>query len=352
VIEKVIVVGGSHSSRLTDELDDTCLDVTDISVRGWRLTEAAVEEKARELKELVASTDEKRTTVVYQLYDNVSFMVKKADGTRSLPSKGRDGRYHVEGRLEIANMEEVKKMVSNSVPLLRAGGHCRKVILTPTGRYKYNPCCNIRERNYVRWMEERLTELRGTVRDYVRMRNIKRATVIEMGQLLTPTAGQSGYLHEEEVWGEDPVHLTAKGYSMAAAGLESLIYEKRGEERAAEEKGEQRPAKKPRYDAAEHRPAWVKGSVAEAVRRDSSGQAGAPFKQPSSWRGGYQTGGASGSGYRGGGGRGGSSSRGRGGDSSRGGGGGGSGSGRGGADNRGGGYGYPRGFYKGRGRPW
>jgi hypothetical protein len=166
------------------------------------------------------------------------------------------------------------------------------VVLTPTGRYKYNPCCsitghvsNIRERNYVRWMEERLTELRGTVRDYVRMRNIKRATVIEMGQLLTPTAGQSGYLHEE-VWGEDPVHLTAKGYSMAAAGLESLIYEKRGEERAAEEKGEQRPTKKPRYHAAEHRPAWVKGSVAEAVRRDSSGQAGAPFKQLTGWRGG------------------------------------------------------------------
>jgi hypothetical protein len=205
-----------------------------------------------------------------------------------------------------------------------------------------------------------------TVRDYVRMRNIKRATVIEMGQLLTPTAGQSGYLHEEEVWGEDPVHLTAKGYSMAAAGLESLIYEKRGEERAAEEKGEQGPSKKPRYDAAEHRPAWVKGSVAEAVRRDSSGQAGAPFKQPTGWRGGYQTGGASGSGYRGGGGRGGGSGRGRGGDSSRGGGGarggsgargggargGGAGPGRGGADKRGGGYGYPHGFYKGRGRPW
>jgi hypothetical protein len=30
---------------------------------------------------------------------------------------------------------------------------------------------NIRERNYVRWMEEKLTELKGTVRDYVRMRD-------------------------------------------------------------------------------------------------------------------------------------------------------------------------------------
>ncbi len=62
VMEKVIMMGGSHSSRLTDELDDTCLDVTDISVRGWKLTEAAVEEKVRELKEIVSSVDEKRTT--------------------------------------------------------------------------------------------------------------------------------------------------------------------------------------------------------------------------------------------------------------------------------------------------
>jgi hypothetical protein len=68
VMEKVIMMVGSHSSRLMDELDDTCLDVTDISVRGWKLTEAAVEEKVRELKEIVSSVDEKRTTIVYQLY--------------------------------------------------------------------------------------------------------------------------------------------------------------------------------------------------------------------------------------------------------------------------------------------
>jgi hypothetical protein len=154
----------------------------------------------------------------------------------------------------------------------------------------------------VRWIEEKLTEMKGKVRDYVRMRNIKRATVMEMGQLLTPTAGQSGYLNEEEVWGEDPVHLTSKGYRMAAAGPESLIYEKRGEEKEAEEKGGQGPAKKPRYDVAEKRPAWVKGSVAEAVRRGGGGQPRPPFKQPSGWRGGNQPRGARGASYRGGGG--------------------------------------------------
>jgi hypothetical protein len=41
-------------------------------------------------------------------------------------------------------------------------------------------------RNYGRWMEEKMSELKGIVRDYVRMRNIKRATVMEFGKLITP----------------------------------------------------------------------------------------------------------------------------------------------------------------------
>jgi hypothetical protein len=86
----------------------------------------------------------------------------------------------------------------------------------------------------VQWMEGRLAEVRGVIRDYVRMRNIKRVTVMELGQLITPTAGKSPYLQEEEIWGDGPVHFTPKGYSLAAAGLESIIYKKRAEEKEDE----------------------------------------------------------------------------------------------------------------------
>jgi hypothetical protein len=74
--------------------------------------------------------------------------------------------YHVDGKLEIANREVVKRMVSTSIPLLRAGGKCRKVILTPSGRYRYTPCCNVRghcsnmkDSNYGRWMDDKLAEV-------------------------------------------------------------------------------------------------------------------------------------------------------------------------------------------------
>jgi hypothetical protein len=92
VYERVVMMGGSHSSRLTDELDDTCLEVMDISRRGWRLTEENVDEKVKELKELLEHIDKKRTTVVYQLFDNMTFFVKKPDGSRHLPEKGHDGK--------------------------------------------------------------------------------------------------------------------------------------------------------------------------------------------------------------------------------------------------------------------
>jgi hypothetical protein len=39
-----------------------------------------VEEKARELSEIVSTTDESRTTIVYQLFDNSSYYVKRPDG--------------------------------------------------------------------------------------------------------------------------------------------------------------------------------------------------------------------------------------------------------------------------------
>ncbi len=55
----------------------------------------------------------------------------------------------------------------------------------------------MKERNYGRWMEEKMAEVRGIVRDYVRMRNIKRASVLEFWKLIAPAAGQSKYLQEE-----------------------------------------------------------------------------------------------------------------------------------------------------------
>jgi hypothetical protein len=237
----------------------------------------------------------------------MTLFVKKPDGSRHLPEKGHDGKYHIDGKLDIASRDEVKKLVSKSIPMLRAGGLCRKIVLTPAARFRRNPCCTTRghcsnrhENNYKQWMDGKLAEVRGIIRDYIRMRNIKRVTVIEPGQLITPSPGMSAYLQEEEVWGDDPVHFTPKGYSLAAAGLESLIYEKRAEEKEDEPTSWQGAAKRPKQDLSKKRPDWVRGSVAEAVRKDTTQRGRPPFGHHT-WlggQGGGQRGGARG-GYSG-----------------------------------------------------
>ncbi len=91
-------------------------------------------------------------------------------------------------------------------------------------------------------------------------------------------------MRRKYAWGDDPVHMTRKGYKLAAAGIESFVYKKRSEEKEAEEKSGHRPSKKPRLDPAMNRPSWISGSVSEAVRMDGRGQMGPPPPY-NKWRG-------------------------------------------------------------------
>ncbi len=72
-------------------------------------------------------------------------------------------------------------------------------------------------RRRIRIREQVLAEVRGIIRDYVRMRNIKRVTVIELGQLITPSPGKSTNRRRKKGGGYNLVHFTPKGYSLAAA---------------------------------------------------------------------------------------------------------------------------------------
>jgi hypothetical protein len=59
--------------------------------------------------------------------------------------------------------------------------------------------------------------------------------------------------------------------SLAAAGLEALISEKRAEEKEAKARAEKQPAKRARFDQIKQRLNWVKGSVSD-LRSTDGGQ--------------------------------------------------------------------------------
>jgi hypothetical protein len=92
-----------------------------INLSHSRISAAAIADAADQLADEIAASEGK-IVIVYMLYDNNIFFSASGDGTRSLPVRGVDNRYHVHGNLEVADHATVKLLVNTSTPLLRAEG--------------------------------------------------------------------------------------------------------------------------------------------------------------------------------------------------------------------------------------
>ena len=91
--------------------------------------------------------------------------------------------------------------------------------------------------------------------------------MIRFNDLLVSSGEISGFLSEEQVWGDDDhVHMTKQAYTEAAARITSLMIDHR--EAEIEPKTVKPAAKNAQIDLGLTRPAWIRGSVAEAVRRE------------------------------------------------------------------------------------
>jgi hypothetical protein len=58
-------------------------------------------------------------------------------------------------------LDEAKKIVSMAMPLLRASGQCRKIILTPISRHRDSPCCGAKDhrtKNRPNWVKGSISE--------------------------------------------------------------------------------------------------------------------------------------------------------------------------------------------------
>jgi hypothetical protein len=69
-----ILVGASHMTRLVYAFEDQGATVIDLSVPGWRITTSAVEEMCSNLSSVLAEEYSGESFIIYQLFDNSSFM--------------------------------------------------------------------------------------------------------------------------------------------------------------------------------------------------------------------------------------------------------------------------------------
>jgi hypothetical protein len=86
---------------------------------GFCITENSVAEITGLIEDLGRDLQLSDCTVILQLYDNSVYQVGGPGGVRHLPTCDRQGRYHIDGTLQVADKSAIKEMTALLSPLSR-----------------------------------------------------------------------------------------------------------------------------------------------------------------------------------------------------------------------------------------
>jgi hypothetical protein len=138
----LVLIGASHLSEIMRHLDTSTWKITDLTRPGWRITVDSVAELINNMTSSALAIDWNTATVILQLFDNSMYMVGGPGGKKKLPAKDRQGIYHIDSSLVVADKPTVRELVFTLSPLLKRLGAARKLFLTPLARYWVAPCCS------------------------------------------------------------------------------------------------------------------------------------------------------------------------------------------------------------------
>jgi hypothetical protein len=222
---KYLTVGGSNSGRLGDVLESMGRRVEKACIKGWRPTKKGVADMLAILEKKVDS----EAVVIFLGLDNGLYYAEDEDGERTLPKRDKEGRYHVEGQVQVAGCKHAKQLVGNCQPIWDLLGTCKKVIGGPLVRYFGSSCCesadhctNLGTPGYRRGMLGDLADIKDAIRDECTVLGLKNFKVVSTCDLL----GIHASVEEDEairLLGEDPVHLTEVGYAELAEKLLNIL---------------------------------------------------------------------------------------------------------------------------------
>jgi len=285
----ILVAGSSHASRLAASLGTIHTNMVDLSISGWKLSEANVKSLSEDISEKLEEHGQEGGAVILQLFDNSIFGGQREDGTVR-PAFRFEGRYHIEGELVTISKDDLKDLFELAVPIFRAARNAPTYIIGPLPRYVTGPCCgnpehvsNMDEADFTEVQAAAVRDLGRYLRQLVWHKRWKNVVVVNPADLM----GIGGSFSAEEeairmedvrdLWGEeDPVHPTKQAYTNMATGLLEQVASKW----ATAEKGEKkttRGIKRPSDEYLGRRPDWAAASVTAVARKPGfhgSGQRG------------------------------------------------------------------------------
>jgi hypothetical protein len=278
--EDYAVIGGSHGGSLVKALEKTGRQVTDLTEKGLRMTAEAVAKLEGKLdgSEEEGEPVKDDMVVVFWIMDNSLYFAEDEEGSRVLPRRGDDGKYHFEGQVKLANGKQATKALEKFLPVLRRMKKNKKVILVPSPRHVCQPCCqekghctNRGEAGFLLGILEGIKDIRRAVRDACHEWRITNYKVVN-GCTLLGLNENSGYEEWEGAMGTDSVHLTEPAYRKIAECITQMSEGRdamfSGGKRELEEE-EERPA-----PVILGRKAWVYGPNPTHGRGGGRGGAG------------------------------------------------------------------------------
>ena len=290
--DDIIAIGSSHLTRTVLSMKKFGDTINCMASPSWRLTEDNVKSSALALEDAVKANP--GATIIYQLFDSFIFFSSSAPGELALPKRGEDGCFHVAGDLVLADWSAFRKIFYVSIPLLRAGGNNRKILLSPLPRYSTAKCCqneehitNFGKKGFGTSMGSKLAEIHSWIDDFARGKHIKNCEVICPASTIM-TGDDISKKDLAAFWGSDPVHLTPMGYEKLGEQLSEKIESIKQKKRLREDSQADQPNQRPRLNSGSRVPGLSK-SDSFANRWEKSGGHGSHSSSPRDSR--FRTGG-------------------------------------------------------------
>jgi hypothetical protein len=130
-----VVFGASNGGRLAEVLKEKGVNVSCAATPGWRLAGHRV----KEVVEMVSKMGKEDVLVLYGL-DACVFLDVDDDMRSGPPRVGKDGRYHLRGKLTVVTGMQLEVLLDNLAAVLEACGDRQVVIVTPSPRF-WIQCC-------------------------------------------------------------------------------------------------------------------------------------------------------------------------------------------------------------------
>jgi hypothetical protein len=214
---KIVFAGGSNAAKVAAQCMGPGITVDSVAVPGWRLAPNTV----GKLIETISAADENTVFVLYGI-GNVCFVSVDEDMRSGPPFRGRDGKFHAHGTLEVVSGVLFDRILTLLKDVVSACKGRKLILILPMPRY-WIPCC---EKGRKLDSLESDSEKRRLLKDLGRLRSaisgmVARLQATGYVDIISPleALGVGEDLAAIEQAMNGPAHLTSAGYNMLARAV-------------------------------------------------------------------------------------------------------------------------------------